>query len=257
MKPTHASFHIRFRVSFVALLLAVSACTADTAPGSHAPEPNPGTSAAPKLELKATVGGPSGWTVRYTAATSGFTGAVRYDFSSCGAFDSRAGELLEGNSLTCHHFEAGERTVSVRATDAAGKTATDSVMVTIGSAEVLYEGTWRWTFEDASGEGRSGYLTLTESEVYTKGSAPFSEFASRGEAFECTGGSCEAVGEAAIFFSQTGLSAPAYAFNLRLGSLGPEGGAAFGLTPEGQQSFEDGNLVVVKVSGGVKGGGGE
>ncbi len=140
----------------------------------------------------------------------------------------------------------GERTVSVSASDLEGNTATDSAAVTIRSAEVPYEGTWRWTLQDEAGDARSGYFTITSADIYGKGSSPFSEFASRGEVFECTSGPCESAGEAAIFFSQTGLPDPAYAFNLRLGTLSPEGDAVFGLTQAGAQSFVDGGLEVVQ-----------
>lgn len=227
-------------------VLLLAACSVESG-GAH-PKP----SATPNVTLAATPGGPTGWTVRYTATVTGFTGPVRYAFSSCGDFDERAGRQEEGGTLLCHHFEPGERTVTVTAADAAGNTATGRVTRTIEAAEVPYRGTWRWTLREQGGV-RSGHFTITEADVMSKGSAPFDEFASRGRALECREGACEEVGEAAIFFSQTGLERPAYAFNLQLGTVHPEGDATFGLTPEGQQRFQDGGLEVVKLSDEVQG----
>lgn len=227
-------------------VLLLAACSA--APGGAHPKP----SATPNVTLAATPGGPTGWTVRYTATATGFTRPVRYAFSSCGDFDERAGRQVVGNTLLCHHFKPGERTVTVTATDAAGNEATGRVTQTIEAAEVPYRGTWRWTLRE-QGEVRSGRFTISEADVMSKGSTPFDEFASRGRALECTQLGCEGMGEAAIFFSQTGLERPAYAFNLQLGTVSPEGDATFGLTERGQQRFQDGGLEVVKLSGEVQG----
>jgi hypothetical protein len=197
------------------------------------------------VTLTATPGGPSGWTVRYTATATGFTGPVRYTFSSCGDFDERAGRFEEGGTLLCHHFEPGERTVTVTASDASGATATARVTRKIQPAEVPYRGRWRWTLREGGGV-RRGYLTITEADVISKGSVPFDEFASRGRVFECVGEVCEDRGEAAIYFSQTGLASPAYALNLQLGTVHPEGDAVFGLTPEGAQRLLDGGLELIR-----------
>lgn len=129
---------------YVGGALLLSACSADPV-GSA-----PAASVRPQVTLRATPGGPSGWTVRYTATATGFAGPVRYTFSSCGDFDERAGRHEGENTLLCHHFEPGERTVTVTAEDAAGTTATASVTRTITAAEVPYRGRWRWTLRELS-----------------------------------------------------------------------------------------------------------